>query len=121
MLLLWPVSPQDVRGQNIAIKVYFRKSLGEHTAVSHRAAPRLIMVPKHHFRQSYSANVFKGLASQATELGLNCSDPVTGPCCKGSKDACSAWSRGKPTDGCTSSCPCSWPLCAASVMPRPAR
>src|SRR5262245_23103874 len=79
MLLLWPVSPQDVRGQNIAIKAHFRKSLGEHTDVSHRAAPRLIMVPKHHFRQSYSANVFKGVASRATELGLNCSYPVTGP------------------------------------------
>src|SRR5262245_6031918 len=46
MLLLWTVSPQDVRGQNIAIKMYFRKSLGEHTDVSHRAAPRLILVPK---------------------------------------------------------------------------
>src|SRR6266446_3412867 len=75
MLLLLTVSPQDVRGQNIAIKVYFRKSLGEHTDVSHRDAPRLITVSKHHFRQNYSGNVFKGLASQATELGLNCSYP----------------------------------------------
>jgi len=40
------------------------------------------MVPKHHVRQSSSGNVFKGVASQATELGLHYSYPVTGPYCK---------------------------------------
>jgi hypothetical protein len=51
----------------------------KHTAVPHRNAPRLTLVPKHPFRQNYSSNIFKGLAKQATELGLHCSYPVTGP------------------------------------------
>ena len=78
------MSRQDGRGaKHCHIRRIFRKRLGGPTDVSHRDAPRLTMVPKHHFRQSYSGNVFKGLADQATELGLNCSYPVTGPTCRG--------------------------------------
>ena len=57
----------------------FRKSLAEHPYVSRRDAPRLARVPKHHFRQSVFGNLFKGLGSQSTQSGLNCSYPVTGP------------------------------------------
>jgi hypothetical protein len=90
MLLLWTVSSQDVRGQNIAIKVYFRKSLDEPYHVSCCDAPRLAMVSKHHFQQSYSGNIFKGLASQATGLGLNCSYPLTRPTSR----RCTCWNTG---------------------------
>jgi hypothetical protein len=65
--------------QNIAIKASFWKSLAEHPYVSRRDAPRLARVPKHHFRQSVFGNLFKGLGSQSTQSGLNCSYPITGP------------------------------------------
>src|SRR5262249_35561130 len=79
ILLLQTGPPQDVRGQNIAIKASFRKSLAEHPYVLRRDALRLARVPKHHFRQSVLGNLFKGLESQSTHSGLNCSYPVTGP------------------------------------------
>src|SRR6266704_4965182 len=73
------MSPEGLRESNIAIKASFRKSLGEHTYVSRRDAPRLAMVSKHHFRQRVLGNLFKGLGSQSTQSGLHCSYPVTGP------------------------------------------
>lgn len=63
MLLLSTVSPQDAREQNIAIKVYLRKSWGEHIPVTRGDALRLTMIPKRHFRQSYSGNIFQGSVS----------------------------------------------------------
>src|SRR5262245_33841715 len=81
MLILQTAPPQDVRGQNIAIKASVRKSLAEHPYVLRRDALRLARVPKHHFRHSVLGNLFKGLESQSTHSGLNCSYPVTGPYC----------------------------------------